>query len=613
MQLIVIGMHRSGTSVLARLLNMMGVYFGPEGSSTGANAENPKGFWERTEVRSLNDQVLFAAGCDWNRVARFELAKVPAEALADFRNKARRLILDMDAHRPWLIKEPRLCLLMSLWRPLLEIPVCLHVVRDPREVALSLERRNQIPVGVGKALWARYVGDSLRDAQGMPMVHVRYEDMMANPVAEAARIHDALVDLGVGGLRMPSAAEILAFVDPALRHHNEAAASVEDEFGKLYADVASGRGFDPAVFSRASGLGIEALLDYEAGLPAFSPPELPGWDAVGIATRGLRSELAQARSRIQALEAEKAGLESERGLVRDRVARLESELLGANGQVMRTTSQLAVHASEVDALRKQLADARAELERVSMRAMDADVIREELALARSELDSLDAIRAGEVADLQGRLAEADSRLADTQVRLAEAQRGFKEESRKRQQVEASLALRFEEIGKLTRLIVKREKEAQETSGEYALATWRRAREARELTAERDMLQARLGSVLSSWSWRSMRPLRAMLRLVGLRRHAGDGGEGDLGRELALLRSSEMFDAAWYLEAYPDVSKSGMDAAVHYLQFGVAEGRDPGPGFSTRSYLSRNGDVANAGVNPLVHYMLHGKKEGRDPR
>ena len=46
MQLIVLGMHRSGTSVLARMLNLMGAYFGAEGASTGASKENPKGFWD---------------------------------------------------------------------------------------------------------------------------------------------------------------------------------------------------------------------------------------------------------------------------------------------------------------------------------------------------------------------------------------------------------------------------------------------------------------------------------------------------------------------------------------------------------------------------------------
>jgi hypothetical protein len=44
MQVLVLGMHRSGTSMVARLLNMMGAYFAPEGTSLGANQEKPKGF-----------------------------------------------------------------------------------------------------------------------------------------------------------------------------------------------------------------------------------------------------------------------------------------------------------------------------------------------------------------------------------------------------------------------------------------------------------------------------------------------------------------------------------------------------------------------------------------
>jgi hypothetical protein len=67
MQILVLGMHRSGTSVLARLLNMIGLYFSPEGVSTGANQENPKGFWERRDVRQANDRLLHAAGADWRQ------------------------------------------------------------------------------------------------------------------------------------------------------------------------------------------------------------------------------------------------------------------------------------------------------------------------------------------------------------------------------------------------------------------------------------------------------------------------------------------------------------------------------------------------------------------
>ena len=156
MQILVLGMHRSGTSMVARLLNMMGAYFAPEGISTGVNQENPKGFWERRDVRALNDMMLHSAGADWHRLSGFSLEKVPEPSLAQFKREAAKIILDMDAHRPWFLKEPRLCVLAPLWLELLEFPVCVLVNRSPLEVAKSLEMRNGFPLALGLALWERY-------------------------------------------------------------------------------------------------------------------------------------------------------------------------------------------------------------------------------------------------------------------------------------------------------------------------------------------------------------------------------------------------------------------------------------------------------------------------
>jgi hypothetical protein len=80
---------------------------------------------------------------------------------------------------------------------------------------------------------------------------------------------------------------------------------------------------------------------------------------------------------------------------------------------------------------------------------------------------------------------------------------------------------------------------------------------------------------------------------------------------AILEESDLFSADWYLSQYPDVAEADLDPLMHYLQYGAAEGRDPGPEFSTRAYLERNPDVAAAGVNPLFHYVRYGKSEGRD--
>lgn len=71
-----------------------------------------------------------------------------------------------------------------------------------------------------------------------------------------------------------------------------------------------------------------------------------------------------------------------------------------------------------------------------------------------------------------------------------------------------------------------------------------------------------------------------------------------------------FDAAYYLERYPDVAAAGLDPVEHYVTYGTEEGRDPSPDFSTRYYLESNPDVRAAGVNPFYHYVVTGREEGR---
>ncbi|HET6943435.1 MAG TPA: hypothetical protein VFH89_14875 [Sphingomicrobium sp.] len=78
----------------------------------------------------------------------------------------------------------------------------------------------------------------------------------------------------------------------------------------------------------------------------------------------------------------------------------------------------------------------------------------------------------------------------------------------------------------------------------------------------------------------------------------------------LISQSSLFESRWYLQTYPDVADSGTDPALHYLDSGWREGRDPGPHFSTNAYLRANVDVARSGANPLLHFLEFGYSEGR---
>jgi len=219
MQILIFGMHWSGTSMLARSLNMMGAYFGPEGASTGANQQNPKGFWERRDVRRTSDRLLQASGADWDRVGDFSIEKIPQEELQHVQEEIRSIVLELDAHRPWFVKEPRLCLLFPVWRPLLGMPVCVHIYRHPLEVALSLRERNGFSIPLGLALWERYTLAAFAATAGVPRVLVSHAKLLESPVETLQSLAAQLTERGVRGLREPAEAEIKVFVCPELHHH----------------------------------------------------------------------------------------------------------------------------------------------------------------------------------------------------------------------------------------------------------------------------------------------------------------------------------------------------------------------------------------------------------
>ena len=84
-----------------------------------------------------------------------------------------------------------------------------------------------------------------------------------------------------------------------------------------------------------------------------------------------------------------------------------------------------------------------------------------------------------------------------------------------------------------------------------------------------------------------------------------------------------FDAAWYVQAYPDVAATGQDPMEHYLMHGLADGRAPterlwrlselaAEAFDQAWYLHRYPDVGRQGFDPVMHYLTHGRQEGRFP-
>lgn len=322
MQILVLGMHRSGTSVLARLLNMIGLYFAPEGVSTGANQENPKGFWERRDVRQANDRLLHAAGADWDMVGSFSIDKIPAEELEQAEREMRSVVLELDAHRPWFIKEPRLCLLFPVWRPLLEMPVCIHIHRHPLEVALSLRERNGFSIPLGLALWERYNLAAFAASAGTPRILVQHAALLRSPAEALQSIAEQLVKFGVRGLRQPAEAEINAFIQPSLHHHRAGGSSgAQDYLLKNHRKLAK---------LIESGTILELP---PAKLPKLSPYSLDllkAHDASGEKLAELKDRMRESQAKVIRLE--QTIREKEMALLREKIVALETRLEQRLGQ-----------------------------------------------------------------------------------------------------------------------------------------------------------------------------------------------------------------------------------------------------------------------------------------
>ncbi len=295
MQIMVLGMHRSGTSAVARLLNMMGAYFAPEGQGLPPSKTNPKGYWERHDVVNLNNQVLNSLGIGWDTISKYDSSQITPEISAQFSSRAQEIVLGLDAHRPWMMKDPRLNLLLPLWLPLLELPVCVYVYRSPIQVAQSLAARENFSIHLGLALWEKYNLIALADSAHLPRILISYEELMSNPLGTVKYLYDSLQNLEIQGLRLPHDKEVTAFVDANLFH-----AKGDDSLQGEYINSQQLALFE--AFKNGSALtqtlpklsqGAAAILkEYEAGL--FSKQQ----------QQALYSQLAEREQQQQQLRAE---------------------------------------------------------------------------------------------------------------------------------------------------------------------------------------------------------------------------------------------------------------------------------------------------------------------
>lgn len=642
--LLVLGMHRSGTSALSGVLARLGAA-GPK-TMMPPTGDNPRGYWESSEIMRLNDEILASAGSRWDDWEAFNPAwraspegerlagKIPAVVQAEF-----------DDARLFVLKDPRICRILPVWVAALEgagIQVKAVIpVRHPVEVARSLGARDGIPALQALLIWVRHVLDAERASRGLDRAFVSYQRLLQDWRGEIDALGTVL------GIEWPrwsgtAQAEVDAYLSSELKHHDAAdekipaATHIHAWAGRVHRALLDlvGGADEASAIAALDAVAAECEPVLELHAPFVHELRL-----------SMEARIAQEKEQAQACRSELEALARKFDLSRQEVvanyqlamdykAKLDDvRNQFQNRENLNATLQMRCDAAEADAERR-VASIASELAagRASHAAEIAGITAERERHEQRHADAMAAALQSHENQLASLKTQHDAEIAalgeELHARIAELRDG-------KRMAEETAQERSSEIYQLSKRVIDLEHDAQAQAEAFkeqrhqsgALAARLGKAEAevaalklrvdalleveQGLRAELDACAALLAerhaadlALDASIAWRAVRKLPGIA--AGLLPPPAEHGLA----EEQCLASSNLFDADWYLRRYPDVKARGMDPARHYLKYGAREGRDPGPAFNTRAYSAQYPDVAAAGLNPLVHYIQHGRREGR---
>jgi len=227
---VVLGMHRSGTSAVARVLNLLGVDLGS--SLMPPAPSNVTGFWEHSEIVGINEKILEALGSDpFDPRYLSDNWKQPHEQIDQFKQLIFETIKkEFSSSSLWGIKDPRMCRLLPLWKPIFKRfncqPLFVIVIRNPKEVAESLKMRDGLSIPLSYFLWMRYMMQAELDTRGEKRVFINYENLLADWKTVMSHISINL-QLAWPKKYLDVESEVNDFLKSELRHHVASEGDIE--------------------------------------------------------------------------------------------------------------------------------------------------------------------------------------------------------------------------------------------------------------------------------------------------------------------------------------------------------------------------------------------------
>jgi GT2 family glycosyltransferase len=372
---LILGMHRSGTSAVTRVVNLLGVQLGDD--LLPPAADNESGFWEDRAIQFLHDRIYEDLGREWTQVSPLPDHWPDRPAVKARQQQLRESLHRFNGQPLWGVKDPRLAAMIPVWRPVLDEngcrPKAVLIFRNPAEVAKSLAKRDGFASSRSHLLWLRSLVDCVRNTEGMPRSMTTYERILADWRGETARLGGQL------GITWPAgdtaASEIDQFLTPVSRHQvvDDAAFLAEDSVPPLlrdaYADVleAAKTGDVSALIATADKIAAAldstraALGPFVEDLETYYRDTVIAWNVIELDLHGrIGAEQFRAISEAdRAGRAEAAAREAEAraGAESQRAAGAESRFAAEQTRAIAAETKSAADEAAAALLRDQLAEA----------------------------------------------------------------------------------------------------------------------------------------------------------------------------------------------------------------------------------------------------------------
>jgi len=467
---LVLGMHRSGTSLCSHILSALGVDMADNIAGPGnvsVTPDNPQGHWERWEIVEFHDRILGL----FNRayLGRFHDFGLPVAWWADPRVvQIRREIVAFLRQRMgdgyFGFKDPRTVRLMPVWHQILSelklVPKLVLCLRNPAQIARSLNAREGLEREIGEYRWLVHMVDFFRYTSNFDFCTVEYEEWFNNPSANIEKLQKFL-DLSWQQSEADLALVLSGIIDPGSRHddsdHREAGQPLVRTLYKLASRAGQdGEARDQITYIVSQFVGFQQLQrPYQQVFEdvAKTAAKYPEIEQQATALRAVVSERDAA---VEAADARAAGAEGrladalleidhQRGQIaelareRDEVSRLNAALAEretALADLSRRADELlaALQAAQAEAAAREAALSHAEQE-AQDRAAAALAIESEVATLR------DALTRAERAGQEHRVTVDTMRAEVTALReaLAQAEREAQEHAAAAQALEAEVA------------------------------------------------------------------------------------------------------------------------------------------------------------------------------